>query len=169
MKAIKRYELIFLILFIPLGKLMACECEPPQDPLAALEQSTFAVYGKCVLVNTNWMSGGMKYSFQVNQSWKRSTEPLFIVNTPFAEECGGMKFEVGKEYLLFVEKKFSPKTNRCMGTRIAKEADIMALGQGIEPINTGKAFQLLWIISAMILGFSGILIFAILRKRGNKA
>ncbi len=142
----------------------ACECKLPASNEEALKASTFAFVGTCIQLNTNWMSGGMKYSFNVEKSWKGGTDKFMIVNAPFVNECGGMKFEVGKRYLVFVDKKFSPKTNRCLGTHEANPAEIEALGEGLEPQPSSLVQLMIWTISGLVFTFLLIVLFVVLKK-----
>ncbi|MCI4668655.1 MAG: hypothetical protein MRZ79_11015 [Bacteroidia bacterium] len=161
---IRKAVLYFLIAISSFPSLLACECETPSTEEIALTNSTFAFVGKCVLLNTNWMSGGMKYSFQVEKSWKKATPALMIVNVPFVQECGGMKFDIGKDYLVFVEKKFTPKSNRCMGTVPLGEADISSFGEGMSPQQSNMIQPLIWTISILAIMGLAIVLFVVLKR-----
>lgn len=156
----------FLLLALPvLVQAQPCDCEPPASNNEALEAATYAFVGKCVLLNTNWMSGGMKYSFEVEKSWKKAAPRLIIVNSPFIQECGGMKFEVGKRYLVFVEKKFSHKTNRCMGSKAVVEEEVAALGEGMAPQPSKMVMPMIWTISILAVIFLALVIFVATKKK----
>ncbi|MDX2250470.1 MAG: hypothetical protein SF052_27055 [Bacteroidia bacterium] len=110
----------FLFLLLPLffsgGQLYAqiCDCLPPDNLSQALAGADLVFEGKVVFVNTNWMAGGMKYSFEVNRTWKRTAAKYLIVNTPWEKDCG-YPFKTDSTYLVFVTKKFGLKTDGCMG------------------------------------------------------
>lgn len=160
---------IFFSILTSFQLLVACDCTPPASNEEALEASTFAFVGKCVLLNTNWMSGGMKYSFEVEQSWKQEAAPLMILNVPFIQDCGGVKFEVGKRYLVFVQKNFALKTNRCMGTKLAVEEEIQALGEGLSPQKSSMAQPLIWTISGLVIACLALIVFVVMRKNPSNS
>ncbi len=140
-----------------------CTCDSLL-PKAAFVQADLVVLGKCVFVNTNWMSGGMKYTFEVVNTWKRHTDQLFVVNSPFPQDCGG-QFEVGKEYVVFVEKSFTPKTNACMGNQLANQIDTSAFGEPLFPQTSAMANMMIWTISGLALLAGLFVAFVVLRKR----
>ncbi|MEO0470359.1 MAG: hypothetical protein AAF206_12100 [Bacteroidota bacterium] len=144
-----------------------CDCEVPASDEAALEQADVAVAGRVVFVNTNWMSGGMKYSFQVEKSWKRSVDKLLIVNSPFSQECG-QSFEDGQRYLLFANKKFGFKTNACAGSRLlTKQEEPFPNQTSFAPQRSAMAGIMLWTIVGICVFASSVLAFVVLRKKIN--
>lgn len=157
--------MILLTCGYSLGQVQAdsCDCEEPSLEVA-FAAADFVVEGTCVFANTNWMSGGAKYTFEVAQSWKRSTDQLFVVNTPFESQCGAV-FEEGKTYLVFVEKKFSFKTFACRGNRLAAGVDVTVLGDPMFPKKSPMATRMIWTISILALLASLFIGFVVLRKK----
>lgn len=125
-----------LLLFLPLFLFQvafACDCpEGPEFP-AVIDSSNVVFRGVCLDKNTNWVSSGMKYTFQVNESWVRTIEPFTSINSPRPGLCG-YPFEVGKEYLVYVNKTYSLRTSICDPTKPIEEAsaDLAVLGPGFE-------------------------------------
>lgn len=157
-----------LLLFAGLAHVRACSCNPlsVED---AVEQADIIFRGKCLLGNTNWISGGLKYSFEVTETWKKGTDRFFVVNTPMQGEACGYAFVEGEEYVVFVSKKFSPKTDQCMGNQPIGLADayLQQLGPGAVPRQSPLINSLYWIIgfiSLIPLIFMAVFIF---RKRSQ--
>ena len=68
---------ILLILIALLGQYtFACDCEKPTFQ-AAYDSANLIFVGKATEVTTNWMSGGWKATFVVENSWKMPTEGVF--------------------------------------------------------------------------------------------
>ncbi|WNJ16478.1 hypothetical protein [Pontibacter sp. G13] len=153
-----------MLICMPLWGL-ACECESIEDS-QAVEQADFLFAGKCIGTNSNWMSGGMKYTFLVEHTWKRRLDSIFIVNTPFESQCG-MAFEEGARYLVFVEKKFTPKTNACMGNRKIEdpETELSFLGESMAPEPSSLIFPMIGILSLLVIAGIAFLAFVVLRKK----
>lgn len=101
-----------------------CDCTPITQPQAALDSADLAFVGTVTNVTTNWISGGMKFSFTVDRAWKRRVDSMVIVNSGWEGDCGA-RFETGKRYLVFANKKFSLQTNRCNGTQSLASAGPM--------------------------------------------
>jgi hypothetical protein len=143
------------------GPLAACPCDPDSVPPA-----DYVFTGTCVYINTNWIAGGMKYSFEVQQSWGRRIDRYHIVSTPFDYNCGAV-FEQGKTYLVYVRRKFTPKTDACMGTRSYDPSDpaLAALGQPMPPSPSPLTGTMIWTVSILALLASGFLAFVVLRRR----
>ncbi|MEZ4825302.1 MAG: hypothetical protein R3C61_03265 [Bacteroidia bacterium] len=80
----------------------------------AFESADLVFEGKVVFINTNWMAGGLKYSFEITRTWKRPAAKYLIVNTPWEKDCG-YSFKADSSYIVFVNKKFGLKTDGCMG------------------------------------------------------
>lgn len=146
----------------------ACTCTPPATLEAALAQADVAFVGRCTFAESNWISGGMKYSFEVSQSWKKTTSQLFILSTPWEQDCGD-SFEPGQSYLVFVRRKFTPKTYQCMGNQPLDDAQaaLAALGPGLSPAPSSLLMPMYWTLG--ILGALALLLigFVVLRKRGK--
>lgn len=160
---------ILFILIALLGQYtFACDCEKPTFQ-AAYDSANLIFVGKATEVTTNWMSGGWKATFVVENSWKMPTEGVLVVNTPWEKDCGVL-FQVGQKYLIYAKKKFTTKTNVCHGTRLLSEAneDLQALGEGIKPTSKANASYfsaLLMILS--VLGFA-FLAYVMMRGRNKK-
>ncbi|MEZ4772982.1 MAG: hypothetical protein R3D00_07360 [Bacteroidia bacterium] len=115
-------KLLFAVLFslcLLTGQALAqpCSCEPDTDITQSFADADLVFEGKVVFVNTNWMSGGLKYSFEVNRTWKRPAAKYLIVNAPWEKDCG-YPFKADSTYLVFVKKKFGLKTDGCMGNTL---------------------------------------------------
>ena len=147
----------------------ACECEPPESPAAALAGADFAFVGKVVFTNTNWIAGGWKFSFQVEESWKRRTDRLMIIGTPWADSCG-IEFRDGERYLVYVEKKFTPRTTVCLGTKPLSEAeaDLAYLGKGLAPGPSSLIGPLSWTLAVLGILSVVFMAFVVLHKRRRK-
>lgn len=145
-----------------------CTCSPTADLASAMVESDIIFRGVCLAENTNWISGGLKYSFEVSETWKKGTDRFFVVNTPFERDCGFL-FEEGKEYLVFVQKKFSPKTNRCLGTREIGAAGnfLSGLGKGDKPRQSSLINPMYWTIGFISLIPLIFMLVFFLRKRRN--
>ncbi|TAE47313.1 MAG: hypothetical protein EAZ89_18265 [Bacteroidetes bacterium] len=162
-----RYLLISLTVFLTacMTRQEDCSCEA-LSPEEAIAKADYAFTGECTYVNTNWISGGWKYSFRVDSTWKRGADQFLVVNSPWENNCGYM-FEKGKKYLVYVSRKFSSRTNRCMGNKELDMAgaDLVVLGPG-DHTRTSSAVQMMyWTIG--LLGFFSVLLVAavVLRQR----
>lgn len=157
---------IFFILIFLLGqKIFACDCEILTFK-AAFDSANIVFVGKATEVTTNWISGGWKATFVVENSWKMPTEGIVLLNTPWEKDFGFM-FEVGKSYLIYANKKFTTKTNKCMRTRLLSEAteDIQALGEGIKPVSKGNAKYMIGIM--IVLGILSLVFLGYVITRGR--
>ncbi|RMG25811.1 MAG: hypothetical protein D6730_10195 [Bacteroidetes bacterium] len=147
------------------GAAFACTCSP-LSAAEAIAQADLVFQGRVTSVETNWISGGWKFAFEVSQSWKKTTNRLYIVNTPWEKDCGYV-FEQGREYLVFVKRKFTPKTNRCMGNKPIEEAAeyLALLGRGNTPMRSANYTKMIWLVS--LAGFLGLafVAFVVLRKK----
>ena len=110
--------------------LAAQDCSCPEK-LRSPEQANLVFKGKVIHVNTNWISGGWKFTFQVEKSWKRQTGKVLIINTAWEKDCGYI-FEEGADYLVHVYKGFTMKTSACMGNTRWKEEDVLPASMGEE-------------------------------------
>lgn len=124
--------LLFLIFPLFFQWAHACDCPESTDLQAAIDSANVVFRGKCLEKTTNWVSSGMKYTFQVEESWVRTIEPFTVINSPGVGNCG-YPFEVGKEYLVYVNKKFSLKSTICDPTKPFSEAgeDLTFLGPSL--------------------------------------
>ena len=142
-----------------------CPCDAPPEPALAQAQADIIFSGTCIFANTNWMSGGMKFSFAVDQTWKGGTDSLFIVHTGWEVDCG-YRFEEGETYLVYVRKKFSPKTDRCMGSKPLAEAaaDIAFLGTSQAPRKSAFLAPTSWVLGGLLFLALLFLAFIVLRN-----
>jgi len=170
MKHRGQIRLIFPLLLGLLGfslpiQAQTCDCTP-LTAVQAQDSADIIFTGTCIQVESNWISGGMKFAFQVDQYWKKSVDQLFIVKTPFQKDCG-VPFEEGKEYLVYVRKKFSPKTDICMGTkeRDIADADLVLLGEGSTPKPSSLIMPMYITIGGLCFLAMGILAFAVLKRK----
>ena len=162
---------IFIAVFLFIGQILgvnsahACECTP-LSPVQARDSADIILSGTCVQVESNWISGGMKFAFQVDEYWKKRVDQLFIVTTPFQKECG-VPFEEGKEYLIYVRKKFTPKTDICLGTKLLEvaDADLALLGPGSSPQPSTLIMPMYLTIGGLCFLAMGILAFVVLKRR----
>ena len=143
------------------------------DPISLqqqIDQADIIFSGTCIFVNSNWISGGQKFVFEVEQTWKRRTDSIYIVNSKW-EQDGGYTFQQGQSYLVYVDKGFTPKTNRCMGNKLLSEAtdDLKLLGQGQIPTNSSLVTPMIWTISFLGLFSFAFLGFIIFYKRKKPA
>ncbi len=149
------------------ARLWACDCEP-LAPAAAYDSATHIFVGTCIQVNSNWISGGMKYSFEVKEGWKKPTDRFYIVNTPFEKDCG-VAFELGQEYLVYVRRIFTPKTSLCQGSKllVEAEADLAFLGNSKPPQASPLTVPMYWTLGGLGLFSIALLAFIVLRKNKN--
>lgn len=156
------------VLLVWLGQVFACDC-PAQSLDALRKRATHIFVGKVVRVETNWMSGGMKYTFQVSETWQRETDNLLVVNSAFPKQCG-YAFQQGETYLVYAAKKFSLRTDACGGSKplSAAQADLAALGKGSPVRDSPLVSRIIWGMSiAMGIGLL-FLAFVVLRGKFNK-
>lgn len=157
----------YLLLCLPGLWLLAqaCDCDP-LSPQAAQDSADIIFVGTCVHANTNWIAGGMKYSFEVHRGWKKPTDGFFVVSTPFVKDCG-VPFEVGQRYLVYVRKKFTPKTDLCLGTKplAESEADLALLGEARPPQQSSLVVPMYWTIGILGALALAVVAFIVLRKR----
>ena len=168
---------IFLYLFLLSGYVagvsgQGCDCENFLSEEVALEQADLVFVGKVVFVNTNWMSGGWKFSFEVEKTWKRQASNFLIINTGYEKDCGYL-FDEGKRYLVHVKKTFGLKTDACMGNKPIEEAtaELKVLGEGFSPQqgsgNSGQSMFLAILLIVLVLSSMGFLAFVVLRNRSK--
>lgn len=133
----------------------------------AIAKADLIFRGTLTYATTNWISGGMKYSFRVDQAWKKRSDVYTIVNSGWEQDCGAA-FQVGEEYWVFANKKFSLQTNRCNGTMLVSGnpglAEALAQIPASEIEASPQVRQMFWIIG--LLGLFSVLFVAaiVLRK-----
>ncbi|MEM6629627.1 MAG: hypothetical protein AAF694_08135 [Bacteroidota bacterium] len=159
------FSISIVILFagLPL-KGFSCECP---EKLQSPEQANLIFKGKVIQVNTNWISGGWKFTFQVEQSWKRSCNPILIINTPWEKDCGYV-FEEGEEYLVYVYKGFTMRTSVCMGNVPwdSGGTDLKALGPTFSPQAPDNLPLMTGLLS--LLGFLAVSFFVAILVRARR-
>lgn len=103
-----------------------------------------------VRVESNWISGGMKYTFSVNRNWGKNTDKIMVVNTPFDRDCG-YHFDQGRTYLVFATRKFNVKTFFCSGNKPLSEAgaDLARLGPGQPTRKSAQMATMMWVVAAL--------------------
>jgi len=145
---------------------IACPCDTATRTQEYIDASNQIFVGKVIGVNSNWISGGMKYSFEVEKTWKRGSDKLMVVNTGWDYECG-FSFVEGKTYLVYGIKKFSLRTDTCMGTKAIEAAaeDLRLLGEGQLPRKSTMGPMVGWAMGAMVLLFLAFFAFVILKKK----
>lgn len=157
--------LAFLLLLYTFS--LACDCEIA-SPEKAKESASYIFKGKVIEINGNWMSGGMKIGFSVEKSWKKEIGQYILINTPFRVNCG-LEFEMDKEYLVYVNKKYNtPKTDTCSGTHLFTGSDeyIAVLGEGNAANKNAQNLGALPYMVGGIAIFSVLFVgFVVLRKR----
>ncbi|MEL6591724.1 MAG: hypothetical protein AAFQ68_16650 [Bacteroidota bacterium] len=154
------------LLFVGIQLAFACECQT-MGPQAKIDSADVVFDGTVIYVNTNWMSGGMKYTFQVHQSWKRRTDTVMVINSGFATTDCGYTFEQGKRYLVLARKKFSFKTDLCAGNTLIDEAQsyLDKLGPGQPPQRSSLVSVMYWTLSGLTVLALSFMAFIVLRKR----
>lgn len=141
------------------GALHACDCVQLSTS-TAFQQADIAFVGKVVQVNTNWISGGWKYTFEVEQSWKRSAGRLLIVNTGAKNSSCAYPFEADKRYLVFADKGFGYKSDRCMGNQNLDSTylHVDVFGKAMLPQQNEALESMYWTVG--ILGLLSVLFMA---------
>lgn len=145
--------------------LAACDCKPVSTP-DAIEQAKVVFAGQVVDINTNWVSGGWKISFAVEEVYKDRADRFIIINTPWEKDCG-IIFKKEARYLVYAERPYHFKTHSCMGTKFLEEAeaDLQLLGEGSAPSPSNAASSLNWLMGLMVLGGMLFIAFVVLRKK----
>ncbi|MEL6256768.1 MAG: hypothetical protein AAFR87_32510 [Bacteroidota bacterium] len=161
----KKYLAVLAFLMLNLSA-FACPCEEGKGPEDFIEGANQIFVGKVIGVNTNWISGGMKYTFVVEKTWKRGADSLLVVNTGWDYECGS-QFEDGKKYLVYGLKKFSLRTSECMGSKALEAAgpDLELLGEGNAPRKSAMVPIAGWGMGVMVLLAFLFLTFVIFKNK----
>ena len=143
------------------------ECAFPEATTvaSALDIANIVFVGEFVDLNTNWVSGGYKLTFKVDQSWVRTTEPFITVNFPVNATCE-IPFKKGEKYLVFVYKKFSLKTDCCMPNLPLSQAGpaLSELGESFPPSDSPGTQSLPIIMTILTIGGLELVLFVVLRK-----
>ncbi len=161
-------SLIISFLLIGWGLGMACDCQPKESPQAAYAAADIVFVGKVINAETNWMSGGYKYIFQVERSWKMPTDTLLYLKTPLKENCGVL-FEKGKSYLVYANKVFTAKeTNSCSGSKAVEdaEAELQLWGEGTFPQDPKNLMMNMWTVGIAMV--TGMVFLAFVVWRGSR-
>jgi len=158
--------LILCLGFIPNKFVYAdCTCKPVEIT-TAYNTADLIIEGEVVRITTNWISGGWKYTFKIDRSWKRSTDRVLFINSPWEKDCGSI-FEEGKSYIVFIDKGFTMKTQQCMGNVLVEEADatLSYLEEGTPPTASPQVPYINFTL--IILGVLALLFMAVvvLRKK----
>ena len=158
-----------LILFLFLWGFFAsasCPCDSVAGIESAFESSNVIFLGKPASIIPNWMSGGMKITFNVEKSWKRGIEKFFTLNVPEPANCG-IQFLENENYLVFVNKVFAYQTDSCSRTKLAVSAasDIAFLGKSIPAGRNSSLTKWIYILGGLV--FAGVLFmaFVVFRKK----
>ena len=162
MKLYHRIIFLTLLSLISVNHARACDC-PELTFEESFENANVVFKGTVAEVATNWVSGGLKITFSVEKSWKRSVENYTTINTPVSNNCG-YPFVQGETYIVWVNKKFSLQTTACERTQPWVDAgeDIEKLGAGISSGTSEQAKTLILMTSVLVIGgflFLGIVIF----------
>ena len=81
--------LFCLLLFLPsLTRAEEFSCDSMLSLQQQIDQADIIFSGTCIFVNSNWIAGGQKFVFEVEQTWKKRIDSLYIVNTKWEQEGG---------------------------------------------------------------------------------
>lgn len=171
---------IFALSFAPMKKILLtgllalshllllaqpCDCTPPATLSAALAAADYAFTGQVTAVETNWISGGWKYTFHVDSSWNRGLDRVMVVNTGWEENCGYL-FKTGQRYVVFVNRKFTAKTQGCSGNQVVTpELDLSVLGPGFQPRRSPLYGPMIATISGLVGAFFLFMAFVLFGKK----
>lgn len=160
----KIFLLVLLVISWAFGK--ACDCKPLESPEAAYAAADLVFVGKVINAETNWISGGYKYIFLTERTWKMSADTVVYLKTPLEQDCG-VVFEKGKSYLVYATKKFTAKqTDVCAGSKLLEEAtaDLQLLGEGTSPQDPKMLKMNMWTVGIAMV--AGMVFLAIVVLRG---
>lgn len=167
---IKRRWLTGLLVLLSISPFLTySQCDTLKTLDQDLADANVVILGEVVDVATNWVSGGLKVTFAVEKSWKRSIEKYTTVNTGTLAQ-GGFSFEKGQSYLVFIHKKFNLKVDRCSraGPIAQMSAEIKALGEGFSTGNSPGATRVKWAFVILSLGSLLFVAWVVLRKKFRK-
>lgn len=143
----------------------SCTCVPIKVE-QAVDSAALIFFGEVIGTETNWMSGGMKYTFRVNGSWKQPTPEIFYIKSGWDDKCGAF-FKEGERYLIFANKNFTAwRTTRCLPNQNwpVEPSLLEGLGTSFTPTaNTIDTKSFAWTIG--ILGAVSIAFFFLLLGR----
>ncbi len=158
---------LFLLLFIAAIRGVACDCTPTDTIQKAILNADLIFEGTVLKSEPNWMSGGMKYTFEVARSWKGVSDRMAFVKSGWENECGYM-FKEGESYIVFTTRTHtSKKTDRCSGNMgVAEAGDLLAiLGPGATPEQPKDIGKIMWIMTLATLASMIFLVFVVVRKK----
>ncbi len=108
--------ILFIGLMVASTSVYACEC--CKDSLSAqeyFEKADVVFIGIATEEADNWIAGGKKFTFVVEDAWKQALNKVIYVSTPFSHQCGS-RFNIGEKYVVHVmKKKGKYSTDCCMG------------------------------------------------------
>ncbi|PUA40659.1 hypothetical protein C8Z91_02185 [Paenibacillus elgii] len=150
----KRYlinALSLLVLFCCISSIFptksyACSCAYKPDPDKALEQAKAVFSGKVLEAKQEIfdVDGILEYReailFNVEQTWKGTSQTQIIVNTNFGGESScGNEYKVGQTYLVFANNYDSNNTLHTSICSLTKEfsnanMELNKIGEGSKPI-----------------------------------
>ncbi len=167
MKNYRGFLLLILGLIGSLG-LFAQNCVCPEN-LNSPDKANLIFKGKVIHINTNWISGGWKFTFEVEKSWKKQVGSVLIINTAWEKDCGFI-FKEGSEYLVSVYKGFTMKTSACMGNTLWEEELVQerSLGSPLSPSPSSNLPLMMGLISFLglfAIAFLGLILVRAKRKK----
>ena len=144
----------------------SCPCDSIPGFESAYQSANVVFRGVPVKVIPNWVSGGLKATFRVSESWKRSIETWFTLNVPEPANCG-ISFTENKDWLVYVYKTHSYNTDSCSRTRPAARAaeDIVRLGKSMSPAVNSSINRWMLIMGGMVFAGMAFIAFVVMRKR----
>lgn len=110
----------------------ACSCATPADPIQAADASNSVFVGKVVMLDSS--EKNLIATLRVSKRWKGDLDPELTVYTALSEASCGFKFEKGKDYLVYAEKKDGLlHVSQCSRTKLLAEAkeDLDALNKRV--------------------------------------
>jgi hypothetical protein len=158
MNRIRRLTMITAVLGLLLGQWLAlsprpayaCTCAPPGPPAEALAMAT-AVFAGTVTAVDDPATGPeissadlMTITFDVSQVWKGDSAETVAIKSPRDSASCGYPFEIGREYLVYVNPWDGQQdaASLCSRTALLADAgdDLTALGRGqVPPAGSGGA------------------------------
>jgi hypothetical protein len=136
------------------------------SPEEAQDSAEMIFFGEVISAETNWQKGGVKYSFRVNASWKKSVPQVIFVQSDWKKACGSL-FKEGERYLVYGIKTFSAwGTSRCFPNAVwpVDTARINALGDSMPPDESKASRRSFGLLIAGLGGASILFFFFILAR-----
>ena len=163
------FKSIFLLLaftFASLPLLADCKCDSLPTIQSAFNSANVVFLGAPASIIPNWISGGMKVTFKVEESWKRNIEKYFTLNVPEPANCG-IAFDTDKKYLVFVSKNHAYFTDSCSRTQLLEnaKADLSFLGKSIQPGVDSSPKTAMYLMGGLVLAGMAFVAFVVLRKK----